>query len=45
MDPQGAMFALIGMRSDKAVGYFVRGASGDPSDPQARKGRDQAGRR
>ncbi len=26
-DPQGAMFALIGKQSDKAVGYFVRDAS------------------
>jgi len=43
MDPQGAMFALIGTRSDKAVGYFVRGASRDPSGVPARKGRDKAG--
>jgi hypothetical protein len=45
MDPQGAMFALIGMRSDKAVGYFVRGASRDPSDVPARKSPDKAGKR
>ena len=29
-DPQGAMFALTGKRSDKAVGYFERGATRDP---------------
>jgi predicted enzyme related to lactoylglutathione lyase len=28
-DPQGAMFALIGKRSE-AVGYFERGATHDP---------------
>lgn len=27
MDPQGAMFALIGKRSDKAIGYFERETS------------------
>jgi predicted enzyme related to lactoylglutathione lyase len=31
MDPQGAMFALIGKRSDKAIGYFERNASSDSS--------------
>ncbi len=30
-DPQGAMFALAGMRSDKAIGYFEPAASRDPS--------------
>jgi uncharacterized protein len=28
VDPQGAMFAMIGTRSDKPVGYFARGESG-----------------
>jgi len=32
MDPQGAMFALIGKRSDKAIGYFERDASPDSSE-------------
>lgn len=27
VDPQGAMFALIGRRSDKAIGYFERDAA------------------
>jgi len=39
MDPQGAMFALIGLRSDKAVGYFVR------NDARTREGSDTAGKR
>jgi uncharacterized protein len=30
-DPQGAMFALTGKRSDKAIGYFDRAASRNPS--------------
>ena len=30
-DPQGAMFALAGMRSNKAIGYFEPAASRDPS--------------
>ena len=30
-DPQGAMFALAGMRSNKAIGYFEPTASRDPS--------------
>lgn len=33
-DPQGAMFALIGQRSNKAVGYFERIGSRDPVDAQ-----------
>jgi uncharacterized protein len=37
MDPQGAMFALMGMRSSRAVGYFERTAPRDPSDPQSRR--------
>lgn len=36
-DPQGAMFALEGTRSRKAIGYFERAASGDPSDPRRRR--------
>ena len=36
-DPQGAMFALEGMRGHKAVGYFERGASRDPSDARGRR--------
>jgi hypothetical protein len=31
-DPQGAMFALTGKRSDKAVGYFERAASYETAD-------------
>jgi uncharacterized protein len=31
-DPQGAIFALLDRRSRKAIGYFVRVASHDPSD-------------
>ena len=31
VDPQGAMFALAGMRGSKAVGYFERSAAGDPA--------------
>jgi predicted enzyme related to lactoylglutathione lyase len=34
-DPQGAMFALIGKQSDKAVGYFER----DPSGGSSARGR------
>jgi predicted enzyme related to lactoylglutathione lyase len=30
-DPQGAMFALIGRRSDKSIGYFERETSRDSS--------------
>jgi hypothetical protein len=36
-DPQGAMFALMGMRSNKAVGYFERVTPRDPSDPRSRR--------
>jgi predicted enzyme related to lactoylglutathione lyase len=35
-DPQGAMFALTGQRSDKAIGYFKRVAS--PASSDARVG-------
>ncbi|HUI21066.1 MAG TPA: VOC family protein [Methylocella sp.] len=31
-DPQGAIFALLDRRIRKAIGYFVRDASHDPSD-------------
>jgi uncharacterized protein len=36
-DPQGAMFALMGKRSNKAVGYFERTTPRDPSDPRSRR--------
>jgi predicted enzyme related to lactoylglutathione lyase len=36
-DPQGAMFALEGRRGHKAIGYFERVSSRDPSDPQGRR--------
>jgi predicted enzyme related to lactoylglutathione lyase len=36
-DPQGAMFALVGTRDRKPIGYFARGASGNPSDPRNRR--------
>ncbi|MGD0023475.1 MAG: VOC family protein [Xanthobacteraceae bacterium] len=36
-DPQGAMFALIGKRSNKGIGYFERVASRDPSDARGRR--------
>lgn len=36
-DPQGAMFALEGTRSRKAIGYFERAASRDPSDARRRR--------
>jgi uncharacterized protein len=36
-DPQGAMFALVGTRSHKPIGYFERAASGNPSDPRSRR--------
>jgi len=36
-DPQGAMFALVGKRNHKPIGYFERVASGDPSDPRSRR--------
>jgi uncharacterized protein len=37
MDPQGAMFALVGTRSHKAVGYFERVPSRDPSAARGRR--------
>jgi uncharacterized protein len=37
IDPQGAMFALMGKRSNKAVGYFERTTPRDPSDPKSRR--------
>ncbi|HMK71459.1 MAG TPA: VOC family protein [Xanthobacteraceae bacterium] len=36
-DPQGAMFALVGTRSHKPIGYFERDAARDASDPQSRR--------
>ena len=36
-DPQGAMFALVGTRKHKPIGYFERARSGDPSDPRNRR--------
>jgi predicted enzyme related to lactoylglutathione lyase len=36
-DPQGAMFALEGKRGHKAIGYFERVSSRDPSDPRGRQ--------
>jgi uncharacterized protein len=37
IDPQGAIFALEGMRGRTAIGYFERTASRDPSDPRGRR--------
>ena len=37
MDPQGAMFALMGKRSSKAVGYFERTTPRNPSDPKSQR--------
>src|SRR5208283_5405875 len=37
VDPQGAMFALVGTRDRKPIGYFERAAPGDPSDPRRRR--------
>ena len=37
LDPQGAMFALIGQRSKKTAGYFERAASPAASGPQGRR--------
>ncbi len=37
MDPQGAVFALEGMRGRKPIGYFERAASRDPSGPRGRR--------
>jgi hypothetical protein len=36
-DPQGAMFALMGARASRAVGYFQRNAPRDPSNPRSRR--------
>ncbi len=36
-DPQGAVFALVGTRNHKPIGYFERAAPGDPSDPRRRR--------
>ncbi len=36
-DPQGATFALLDRRARKAVGYFVRDASRNPSDAGGRR--------
>jgi predicted enzyme related to lactoylglutathione lyase len=36
-DPQGAVFALVGTRNHKPIGYFERAASGNPSDPRSRR--------
>ena len=36
-DPQGAMFALVGTRKHKPIGYFERAAPGNPSDPRNRR--------
>jgi uncharacterized protein len=36
-DPQGAMFALMEKRKDKAIGYFERVASRSPAEPRARR--------
>ena len=37
IDPQGAMFALMGKRSSKAVGYFERTTPRNPSDPKSQR--------
>jgi uncharacterized protein len=37
MDPQGAMFALIEKRKDKAIGYFERSAARDPAGAPSRR--------
>jgi uncharacterized protein len=36
-DPQGAMFALVGTRKHKPIGYFERATSGGPSAPGSRR--------
>ncbi|MFY9892583.1 MAG: VOC family protein [Xanthobacteraceae bacterium] len=36
-DPQGAMFALVGTRKHKPIGYFERATSADPSGPGSRR--------
>jgi uncharacterized protein len=43
MDPQGAMFALVGKRSYQAPGYFQRVASRDRSSPQVETSGGPAG--
>ncbi len=46
-DPQGAMFALTGKRSDRAVGYFEPATADDPPPPgfSCRVGRVETPRR
>jgi uncharacterized protein len=36
-DPQGAMFALMGTRSNRGIGYFERAAPRNPADPKSRR--------
>ncbi len=36
-DPQGVMFALMGQRSSKAVGYFERSPPRDRTDPRGKR--------
>jgi uncharacterized protein len=36
-DPQGAMFALTGTRSNRGIGYFERVAPRNPADPKSRR--------
>jgi len=36
-DPQGAMFALMGPRFAKPVGYFERTEPNDQADPRGRR--------
>jgi predicted enzyme related to lactoylglutathione lyase len=36
-DPQGAVFALMGARVSRAVGYFERSTPRDPSSPRGRR--------
>jgi uncharacterized protein len=36
-DPQGAVFALMGARANRAVGYFERTTPRDPSSPRSRR--------
>jgi hypothetical protein len=36
-DPQGAMFAVMGPRFAKAVGYFERTEPNDQADPRSRR--------
>ncbi len=42
-DPQGAIFALLDRRRRKAIGYFISGASRDPSDARAAEGPGKLG--